>query len=84
MSLVSPLVAFLALLAGVITLVEGVRVGHGAGNLGSHLGWGVGTLILQVSSLAIAVVHARATSRRILALEDERARLPLQSPEGIP
>lgn len=62
MATVTAFIVLLAFVAGCVTLVLGVRLGHGESDLGQHLTWGVLTLVLQLFATAIAFVHARASS----------------------
>jgi hypothetical protein len=50
----------LAFLAGCVTAVVGIRVGHGSSSLPVLLDWAALTLVLQLSAACLAVVHARA------------------------
>lgn len=49
----------LAFLAGCVTAVVGIRVGHGASSLAVLLDWAALTLVLQLAASCLAVVHAR-------------------------
>lgn len=64
MATVTALLVLLSFLAGCVTFVLGVRVGHGSSPLSDHLTWGALTLVLQLFATGIAIVHARAAARR--------------------
>lgn len=51
--------SILALVCGVVTFFQGMRVGHGEGTLLAHLYWGFATLALQAFAAGVAFVHAR-------------------------
>jgi len=74
MASVTALVVLLAFLAGCVTFVLGVRVGHGTSPLASHLTWGALTLVLQLFAACIAFVHARASGAQTARLHAELAR----------
>ena len=59
----------LAFLAGCVTAVVGIRVGHGASSLPVLLDWAALTLVLQLAASCLAVVHARVDR----ATEDDLA-----------
>jgi len=71
---VTAALAAVSFAAGVVTFVVGVRVGHGESALASHLGWGALTVVLQVFTLLVALVHARAAAQEIAALRAQLAR----------
>ena len=60
MSTVTAVIVWLAFLAGCVTAVVGVRVGHGESSVVALLNWGAATLVLQLAAACIAFVHARA------------------------
>ncbi len=64
MATVTAFFVLLSFLAGCVTFVLGVRVGHGSSPLSDHLTWGALTLVLQLFATGVAIVHARAAARR--------------------
>ncbi len=65
MARVTVWVAALSLAAGAMALVAGFQVGHGRGDLATHLHWGVLSLLLQLFTALVALVHARASRREV-------------------
>lgn len=55
--------------SGCVTMVLGWGVGHGTTEMVSHLGWAMGTLLLQFAAACVAVMHARAERRYVAELE---------------
>ena len=69
--------ALLAFATGVAAFVVGFRVGHGESDLATHLNWGALSLLLQLFTVLVAGVHARASAREI-----ESLRAALDQAEG--
>jgi hypothetical protein len=82
--IVTAVLVCLSFVAGCITLVVGYRVGHEEASLIDHLGWGVGTLLLQFAAACVAVIHARAEREATAELERalERATSGVETSDG--
>jgi len=70
MGTITTLLVALSFVSGCVTLFVGYQVGHGTAPLITHLGWGIGTLLLQFAATCVALMHTRAERRYVSALEE--------------
>lgn len=86
MAQIPALLALLALISGIVTMVIGVSVGHENASLETLIYAGMTTLFLQVFALAVTFIHSRLVTQDMatlmMAVQDAQAQTPgdLDSP----
>jgi hypothetical protein len=68
MAQIPALLALLALISGIVTMVIGVSVGHENASLETLIYAGMTTLFLQVFALAVTFIHSRLVTQDMATL----------------
>ena len=89
MAQIPALLALLALISGIVTMIIGVSVGHENASLETLIYAGMVTIFLQVFALAVTFIHSRLVTQDMaelmMAIEEANASTtPVATTEGHP